>query len=127
MPEEGQLVFKVASLRELPFHIIVAPKFGKVLPLIYKSERGYAVFSTREDVKAIDNPHDHVPGWESMFFFAQLLSERDTWAIPEQWEEPLLDPIPRSYVRLSASRQWTLMYFRGTALRWHPSREVFFH
>ncbi|KAL6000558.1 hypothetical protein ACLOJK_024257 [Asimina triloba] len=63
----------------------------------------YAVFSTWEDVKAIDNPPDHVPGWESRFFLARLSSERDTWGIPEQWEEPLPNPIPRLYVKLSTS------------------------
>ncbi|KAL6001885.1 hypothetical protein ACLOJK_040449 [Asimina triloba] len=67
------------------------------------------VFSSRDDVKGIDNP------------------ERDIWGVPERWLEPLPDPIPRSHVRLSASQRGALIYFRGTALHWFPSREEFFH
>ncbi|KAL5986651.1 hypothetical protein ACLOJK_014984 [Asimina triloba] len=36
--------------------------------LIYRSLQGYAVFSTRDDVKTIDNLPDPAPGWESRFF-----------------------------------------------------------
>ncbi|KAL5977729.1 hypothetical protein ACLOJK_039257 [Asimina triloba] len=94
--------------------------------LVCRSSQGYAVFLTRGDVAAIDNPPDHVQGWESRFSFARLSSEMDILGIPEQWGEQRHDPIPRSYMRLSASQRWTLTYFRGTALRWHLSRE-FFH
>ncbi|KAL6000749.1 hypothetical protein ACLOJK_006475 [Asimina triloba] len=74
-----------------------------------------------------DNPPDPTPGWESRFFFARLLSERDIWGVPERWVEPLPNPIFRSYARLSASQRGPLMYFRGTALHWFSSREEFFH
>ncbi|KAL6002359.1 hypothetical protein ACLOJK_034290, partial [Asimina triloba] len=109
----------------IPFDFEVAEALWELL--ICQSFQGYAVFSTWRDVKAIDNPPNHVLRWESRLFFARLSSERDTWGIPEQWEEPLLDLIPWSYVRLFASQWWTLIYFRGTALCWHPSREEFFH
>ncbi|KAL6002637.1 hypothetical protein ACLOJK_022856 [Asimina triloba] len=66
-------------------------------------------------------------GWEMRFFFVWLTSEGDIWGVPERWEEPLLDPIPRSLLSLPASQRWALMYFRGTTLRWHSSREEFFH
>ncbi|KAL6002881.1 hypothetical protein ACLOJK_023103 [Asimina triloba] len=79
------------------------------------------------NVRAIDNPPNHVSGWESRFFFARLSSERDIWGVLKQWEEPIPELIPRLYVRLSAPQRWALMYFRGTALCWHPSREEFFH
>ncbi|KAL6000253.1 hypothetical protein ACLOJK_023948 [Asimina triloba] len=95
--------------------------------LICRSVQGYVVFLTFGDVKAIDNPPDHVSGWESRFFLARLSSERDTWVVLDQWEEPLPDPIPQSRASLSASQWWALMYFRGIVLRWHPLREEFFH
>ncbi|KAL6001309.1 hypothetical protein ACLOJK_007043, partial [Asimina triloba] len=52
---------------------------------------------------------------------------KDIWGVPEQWEEPFPGPIPRSYVRLATLQRWTLVYFRGTVLRWFPLREEFFH
>ncbi|KAL6001462.1 hypothetical protein ACLOJK_007200 [Asimina triloba] len=85
--------------------------------LIYRSLHGYAVLLTQDDMKALDNPPVLAPGWELRFFFAQL----------SQWEEPLPNSILEWYVRSSAHPRWTLMYFRGTALRWYPSREEFFH
>ncbi|KAL6002419.1 hypothetical protein ACLOJK_034351 [Asimina triloba] len=69
--------------------------------LICRSLHGYAMFLTRDDVKAIDNPPVLAPGWESRFFFARLSVEGDIWGIPEQWENPFLtqslDPVD-SYV-----------------------------
>ncbi|KAL5997373.1 hypothetical protein ACLOJK_008303 [Asimina triloba] len=95
--------------------------------LIGRSSQGYVEFLARRDVKGIDNPPDSVPGWESGFFFAQLTSKVDIRGIPERWEEPLPDPIPRFRLSLPASQRWALTYFRGTTLRWHSSREEFFH
>ncbi|KAL6002490.1 hypothetical protein ACLOJK_034423 [Asimina triloba] len=95
--------------------------------LTRRSSQGYVEFLARRDVKGIDNPLDCMLGWESRFFFARLTSERDIWGVPEQWEGPLSDPIPRSHLSLSASQWWALMYFRGTTLRLHSSRKEFFH
>ncbi|KAL5985085.1 hypothetical protein ACLOJK_036321 [Asimina triloba] len=79
--------------------------------LICRSSQDYIEFLAWRDVKGIDNSPDSVPGWESRFFFARLMSEVDIWGVPN----------------LPASQRWALMYFRGTTLRWHSSREEFFH
>ncbi|KAL5980856.1 hypothetical protein ACLOJK_028776 [Asimina triloba] len=58
----------------------------------------------------------------------QYLSKKgDNWGVPERWEDSLPDPIPRSRLSLPTSQRWALMYFRGTTLHWHSSREEFFH
>ncbi|KAL6008909.1 hypothetical protein ACLOJK_022135, partial [Asimina triloba] len=76
--------------------------------------QGHVEFLVRRDVKGIDNLSDC------------LSSKGDIWGIPERWEEPLPDPILRSRLSLPASQRWALMYFQGTTLHWHPSREEFF-
>ncbi|KAL5986696.1 hypothetical protein ACLOJK_015029 [Asimina triloba] len=118
----GHLCLNKCMLRagvRIPFDFGVAEAlwglFGRSVPM----EEAADLSVVLRDVKVIGNPPNHVSGWESRFFFAQLSSERDTWDIPQQWEELLSDPIPRSH-------RWALMYFWGTVLRWHPSTEELF-
>ncbi|KAL6001251.1 hypothetical protein ACLOJK_006983 [Asimina triloba] len=85
--------------------------------------QGYVEFLARRDIKGITDSPNCMPGWEARFFFAWLVSKRDIWGVPERWEESLPDPIPRSRLSLPARRWRALMYFRGTTLRWHSSRE----
>ncbi|KAL5988761.1 hypothetical protein ACLOJK_026863 [Asimina triloba] len=75
--------------------------------------QGHVEFLARRDVKGIVDPLECMPRWEAKFFFARLVSERDIWGIPEQWEESFPDLIPRSR--------------SSTTFRWHPSREELFH
>ncbi|KAL5985264.1 hypothetical protein ACLOJK_036502 [Asimina triloba] len=77
--------------------------------------------------RGIDKPPDCTLGWEARFCFARLTSERDIMGVPERWEESLPDPIPPSHLCLPAHQRWALMCLRGTTLRWHSSREEFFH
>ncbi|KAL5980158.1 hypothetical protein ACLOJK_036625 [Asimina triloba] len=64
--------------------------------LMRRSSQVYVEFLARRDIKGIDNPPDSMPGWELRFFFAWMTSEVDIWGVLQRWEEPLLDPIPRS-------------------------------
>ncbi|KAL5986241.1 hypothetical protein ACLOJK_014574 [Asimina triloba] len=93
---------------------------GGALSLSRLASSRYLTFSARDDVKAINNTPNPALGWESRFFFAQLLSKRDIWGVPERWVEPFPNPISRSY-------RWTLIYFQGIAFLWFLSREEFFH
>ncbi|KAL5988989.1 hypothetical protein ACLOJK_027091 [Asimina triloba] len=55
------------------------------------------------DVKTIKNSPDPTLGWKSRFFFARLVSERDVWGVPDQWVQPLLEPISMLTAGLVAS------------------------
>ncbi|KAL6002939.1 hypothetical protein ACLOJK_023161 [Asimina triloba] len=76
-------------------------------------------------MKIIDNSLDSKLDWKSRFFFARLSSERDSWCIPDRWDETLPKPVSTPTVGLAASQQLALMYLRRTVLRWFPSKEFF--
>ncbi|KAL6001232.1 hypothetical protein ACLOJK_006964 [Asimina triloba] len=54
---------------------------------------------------SLTNLLDSAPEWKSRFFYARLMSERDSWCVPDRWEERFPKPISESMVGLEAHQR----------------------
>ncbi|KAL5980909.1 hypothetical protein ACLOJK_028829 [Asimina triloba] len=112
---ESMLMAKV----QIPFEFEVAEVLltFHVSPVRFTphSWKGYAVFTGKGNVKAIDNSPDLTPGW------------KDVWGILKRWVVPLPEPIFELVAGLIVSQQLALIYFRRIVFCWFPSKEEFLH